>query len=151
MAAGKRRCRWEIGFFIRALVLVLSLSASQLIAAPSSSEPSRTEFPRPLDSYAPQPATASVFEILKARVEEEPFNLVATLIFFAAIAHTFAAPTFLRLSHRFEREHQERLPRSGRKPQPSSREEVSFKAQIFHFLGEVEAIFGIWVIPLLIA
>src|SRR5205823_6058554 len=29
--------------------------------------------------------------------------------------------------------------------------EVSFPAEIFHFLGEVEAIFGIWVIPLLIA
>src|SRR5690606_9957320 len=26
---------------------------------------------------------------------------------------------------------------------------VSFKAQTFHFLGEVEAIFGIWVVPLL--
>ena len=28
---------------------------------------------------------------------------------------------------------------------------MSFPAEIFHFLGEVEAIFGIWVIPLLIA
>jgi hypothetical protein len=151
MAAGKRRCRWEIGFFMRALMLVVSLSASHLLAATVSSEPSRTQFPRPLDSYAPQPAKASVFDILKARVQEEPFNLVATIIFFLAIAHTFAAPTFLRLSHRFEREHQEQLARAGRKLQPGSREEVSFKAQIFHFLGEVEAIFGIWVIPLLIA
>jgi hypothetical protein len=151
MAAGKRRCRWEIGFFIRALVLLVSLSASQLFAATSSSEPSRTEFPRALDSYTPQPASASVFEILKARVQEEPFNLVATIIFFLAIAHTFAAPTFLRLSHRFEREHREELAKSGRKALPGSREEVSFKAQIFHFLGEIEAIFGIWVVPLLIA
>jgi hypothetical protein len=151
MAAGKRRCRWEIGFLMRALVLVVSLSASPLFAATSSSDPNRTEFPRPLDSYAPQPAGASVLNILKARVEEEPFNLVATIIFFLAVAHTFAAPTFLRLSHRFEHEHQERLAKSGRNPQPGSREEVSFKAQIFHFLGEVEAIFGIWVVPLLIA
>ena len=151
MAAGKRRCRWEIGFFMRALVLVVSLSASHLIAATSSSEPSRTEFPRPLDGYAPQPANASVFEILKARVDEEPFNLVATIIFFLAIAHTFAAPIFLRLSHRFEREHREELVKSERKALPGPREEVSFKAQIFHFLGEIEAIFGIWVIPLLIA
>jgi Putative Na+/H+ antiporter len=150
MVAGKRRCRWEIGFFIRALVLVVYLSASYLFAA-SSRESSRTEFPRPLDSYASQPASTSVIEILKARVQEEPFNLVATIIFFLAIAHTFAAPTFLRLSHRFEREHREELAKSGRKALPGSREEVSFKAQIFHFLGEVEAIFGIWVVPLLIA
>jgi hypothetical protein len=150
MAAGKRRCRWEIGF-MRTLVLVLLLSAPQLIAATSSNEPRRTEFPRPLDSYALQPVSASVIEILKARVQEEPFNLVATIIFFLAIAHTFAAPTFLRLSHRFERQHQQELAKAGRKAEPGSREEVSFKAQIFHFLGEVEAIFGIWVIPLLIA
>ena len=57
---------------------------------------------------------------------------------------------FLRLSHRFEHEHQERLAKSGRK-QPNSRDEVSFKAEIFHFLGEIEAIFGIWAVPLLIA
>lgn len=31
------------------------------------------------------------------------------------------------------------------------REEVCFQAEIFHFLGEVEAIFGIWVIPLMMA
>jgi hypothetical protein len=81
----------------------------------------------------------------------DPLNLVATIIFFLAIAHTFAAPMFLRLSHRIEREHHEELKKTGRINQPGAREEVSFKAQIFHFLGEVEAIFGIWVIPLLIA
>jgi hypothetical protein len=151
MAAGKPRCRWKIAVLMRCLVLVISLPASHLLAATVSSEPSQTEFPRPLDSYAPQPANASVFEILKARVEEEPFNLVATIIFFLAIAHTFAAPAFLRLSRRFELEHQEQLARAGRTLQSGSREEVSFKAQIFHFLGEIEAIFGIWVIPLLIA
>jgi Na+/H+ antiporter NhaD/arsenite permease-like protein len=151
MAVGKRRCRREIGFFMRALVLVIFLLAPHLFAATSSDETRRTEFPRPLDGYTPQPANASVIEILKARIEEEPFNLIATIIFFLAIAHTFAAPTFLRLSHRFEREHQERLAKSELKALPGSREEVSLKAQIFHFLGEIEAIFGIWVIPLLIA
>src|SRR5262249_43322639 len=30
-------------------------------------------------------------------------------------------------------------------------QQVSFVAELFHFLGEVEAIFGIWVVPLLIA
>ena len=28
---------------------------------------------------------------------------------------------------------------------------MSFKAQLFHYLGEVEAVFAIWAIPLLVA
>ena len=30
------------------------------------------------------------------------------------------------------------------------REPVSFKATMYNFLGEIEAIFGIWLIPLLL-
>ncbi len=108
-------------------------------------------FPPPLDSYN-APANSGLWETLRARVEAEPFNLVATLLFFLAIIHTFLAPQFTRLSHRLERAHRERLHVAGGQPPPSgSREEVCFKAEIFHFLGEVEAIFGIWVVPLLVA
>lgn len=133
------------------LVFLGLFFALNAIGATSVVGASRADFPRPLDSYAPQPESASIFNILHARIEADPFNLVATLIFFAAIAHTFAAPTFLRLSRRFERQHQQELAKAGPKAQAGSREEVSFKAQIFHFLGEIEAIFGIWVVPLLIA
>lgn len=125
--------------------------ASLSVCPAASPEPSQSTFPLPLDSYAPQPENASLLDILHARIQADPFNLVATLIFFLAIAHTFAAPMFVRLSHRFEHEHEERLAKLGRKPGPNSRDEVSFKAQIFHFLGEIEAIFGIWCVPLLIA
>ena len=31
------------------------------------------------------------------------------------------------------------------------RDRLQFRAQLFHFLGEVEAVFGIWLIPLAIA
>ncbi|HEY5913056.1 MAG TPA: putative Na+/H+ antiporter, partial [Verrucomicrobiae bacterium] len=102
-------------------------------------------FPPALSSYA-TPADATVAEALAARIQAEPFNVVATGIFFLAILHTFLAPKFLKLSHRFEREHQQRLAQTATRD-----DEVSFKAQIFHFLGEVEAIFGIWTIPLLVA
>jgi hypothetical protein len=133
------------------LALVSFFCATHAIGATAAGESARNEFPRSLDSYPPQPETASLLDIFRSRIEAEPFNLVATIIFFLAIAHTFAAPTFLRLSHRFERQHQEELAKAGRKVQHGSRDEVSFKAQIFHFLGEIEAIFGIWVVPLLIA
>jgi hypothetical protein len=131
-------------------VLAIAMVSGQL-AICSAAEASQSAFPRALDSYAPQPDNASLLDILRARIKAEPFNLVATVIFFLAIAHTFAAPMFLRLSHRFKHEHQERLAKLGRKPQPGSREEVSFKAEIFRLLGEVEAIFGIWAVPLFIA
>jgi hypothetical protein len=150
MASGKLWRFLELRF-LAVLALFSFLSATHAIGATAAGESVRAEFPRPLDSYPAQPGTASLLDILHSRIEAEPFNLVATIIFFLAIAHTFAAPTFLRLSHRFEREHREQLAKAGPKAQPGSREEVSFKAQLFHFLGEIEAIFGIWVVPLLIA
>ena len=139
MAVGNKSFRRKLALLCL-LTFAIVLTASPTVAA-ALSEP----------AYAPQPENASLLDVLQARITADPFNLVATLIFFLAIAHTFAAPTFLRLSHRFEHEHQERLAKSGRKPPPGSRKEVSFKAQIFHFLGEIEAVFGIWVVPLLIA
>ncbi len=90
--------------------------------------------------------------MLKARVREAPFNLVPTAIFLLAIIHTFLAPMFVKLSHRLEQRHRARLAADGPAQAPgSAREEVSFVAEICHFLGEVEAIFGIWVAPLLLA
>jgi Putative Na+/H+ antiporter len=103
-------------------------------------------FPRPLNSYH-TPETASLLAVLKERIQAEPFNAVATLLFFLAITHTFMAPMFLRWSHHFEDRHQLELKRTGR----ADADDVSFSAEIFHFLGEIEAVFGIWVVPLLVA
>lgn len=102
-------------------------------------------FPPPLDSY---PSGGSIWDVLRARIEAEPFNLIATILFVLAIVHTFLAPMFLRLSHRVEHAHRERLRREG-KANRKDKEEVSFAAQLLHFLGEVEAVFGIWSVPLL--
>ena len=91
-----------------------------------------------------------LIEQLKIRAGADPFNVVATIIFFLAVVHTFLAKTFNKMAHKFELEHRvnvssdERIYVEGRQP-------VSFKATLFHFLGEVEAIFGIWLIPLLIS
>jgi hypothetical protein len=110
-------------------------------------------FPPELSSYASLPG-ASLIEVLKARIQAEPFNLLGTIFFLLAIVHTFLASSFTALAHRYERQHQldlEQAVRDGRHPDPAHKSEVSFKAQVFHFLGEVEAIFGIWVVPLLLA
>jgi hypothetical protein len=107
-------------------------------------------FPPSLSSYA-TPPDASMWELLKDRVQADPFNLVATVIFLLAIVHTFLAPAFLRWSHRLEQRHQQELAENSKKLPAGAREEVNFLAELLHFLGEVEAIFGIWVVPLLIA
>jgi len=60
----------------------------------------------------------------------DPFNAVATLIFLAAIAHTFAAARIAALSH----------------AAPAG----SVKAEVLHFFGEIEVIFGLWTVPLLL-
>lgn len=89
-------------------------------------------------------------ETLKSRAAEDPFNVAATLIFILAICHTFAAGSLNKLAHKYEHLHEEALKRRGPRDRehPEGEPEVSFRATIFHFLGEVEAIFGIWVIAL---
>lgn len=89
-------------------------------------------------------------ERLKLRAVADPFNIVATVIFFLAVVHTFLAAKFNSLAHKFEVAHRDNLS-SHRKMYVEGKEPVSFKATLFHFLGEVEAIFGIWLIPLLIS
>ncbi len=101
---------------------------------------------------APGPE-AGLFRVLTERISSEPFNLVATLLFVGAVVHTFLAPRFRHWAHRVEEEHAEALKRtaSGAATQEEPRAEVSFKGQMLHFLGEVEAIFGIWALPLMVA
>lgn len=91
----------------------------------------------------------SLFEKLIHRATVTPINVIATLIFFAAIVHTFLAGKFMDLAHQAEHDHEERL----RKETPRVKwrnKPVSLRATVLHFLGEVEAIFGIWMLPLLV-
>jgi Na+/H+ antiporter NhaD/arsenite permease-like protein len=76
--------------------------------------------------------------ILKHRIQVSPFNLIATVLFLCAIIHTFFASQFVVLSKKIADSNTENLPGKH------------FLATICHFLGEVETIFGLWAIPLLI-
>lgn len=93
--------------------------------------------------------------ILLHRIDETPFNLVATIIFILAVLHTFMAGTFQNLAHKLEVKHREELERKhrdeGTEPDANARKDTSFSATTCHFLGEVEAIFGIWCVPLLLS
>jgi hypothetical protein len=98
-------------------------------------------FPRALDTYPPSAAT--VLETIAARASVEPFNVVATTIFVLAIAHTFAAARFTRLAHNVQHRHDKRCDAEGRSRTPS------VPAEMLHFFGEVEVVFGLWAIVLL--
>jgi hypothetical protein len=99
-------------------------------------------FPRELESYHDD-QMASIAAILKHRIQEEPFNLIATLIFICAIVHTFLTSKFLALAHKWEHEFEEKKRRGL-----IDKYAVHHGAELFHFLGEVEAVFGIWAIAL---
>ena len=100
-------------------------------------------FPIPLDAYPPpQP---DLIATLADRIDVDPFNAVATTIFIVAILHTFAASRIAAFSHRLQHRHDERLRAEGHPPQPL------IVSEVLHFLGEVEAIFGLWAIVLLAA
>jgi hypothetical protein len=100
-------------------------------------------FPRPLDGYPADAAT--LVGTLAQRAGAEPFNLVATGIFLLAILHTFSAARFARLAHDVQHRHDARCRASGLPAVPS------VLAETLHFLGEVEVVFGLWAIVLLVA
>ena len=106
-------------------------------------------FPPALETYHDAHMTNSVgklavTEVLKHRIRTEPFNLVATILFLCAVIHTLLTHKFRHMAHVIEERHKAiHDPKPGQNP-------VAKSARLLHFLGEVEAVFGIWVVPLLI-
>jgi len=97
-------------------------------------------FPLPLDAY-PGEEGLGLAAVLASRAAADPLNLVATAIFALAILHTFVAPSLMAASHRLEH----------RLDAARGREGHSVRVELLHFLGEIEVIFGIWVVPLLVS
>lgn len=108
--------------------------------------------PTSLDHYH-DPVGASLWDVLAYRVGFDHFNLVALAIFVSAILHTFLTSKIRHWAHVVEERHaakikerkESELADSDNDGQPN---EVSFGGQVLHFLGEIEAVFGIWVIVL---
>ncbi len=99
-------------------------------------------FPPTFDSYNDSDLQG-VVAILKHRIAHTPFNLVATIIFFCAIIHTFMSSKFLFYAHKWKAEHQKRI-EEGLESESSTH----ILSEIFHFLGEVEVVFGLWAVVL---
>jgi hypothetical protein len=99
------------------------------------------QLPRALHDYPP--GGPSLLEELATRVRLEPFNAVATAIFLLAIVHTFATARIAALAHRVQHRHDARSRGEGRPGTPS------VAAEVLHFVGEVEVVFGLWAVVLL--
>ncbi|MDX8430438.1 MAG: putative Na+/H+ antiporter [Candidatus Algichlamydia australiensis] len=83
-----------------------------------------------------------------------PFHITCLVIFALAVIHTLLANKISQVSQRIAERHRKRRARPpGFDPTfpENDEKDKSFAAEILHFLGEVEVIFGIWVIPLLFA
>ncbi|WP_269526648.1 putative Na+/H+ antiporter [Coraliomargarita parva] len=150
----------QLRLFLLLLLPFLPITLPSLHAAGGGDHASDIVFPLELDAYthleeerAQELGIAhedlGLIETLKVRAKAEPMNIIATLLFFGAILHTFAAGPILKKAHQIEHEHNERIKAMNYKF-VGNKDPVSFKATMFHFLGEVEAVFGIWVFPLLV-
>ena len=91
------------------------------------------------------PLGASLVDVLIARVQQAPFNAVATGIFALAVLHTFAANWFRALSHDVQERFNARCLERGEPVRPS------VVAEVLHFFGEVEVVFGLWALVLVVA
>lgn len=136
------------------LLLILTILAPAAFASGSDDTIKVAPFMTQMDSFSQLEETAGisgVMDRIKFRASQAPFLVVATLIFICAIIHTFFAVPLTKLSHKVQHDHDAEVRREKESLGESAyaTDMVSFKATLLHFLGEIEAIFGIWVLVLI--
>ena len=95
------------------------------------------------------PEGAGIGGILSHRLSANAFNLIGSLLFLFAILHTFMANKLTAMAHEVHHEHDKRMKEAG-KSEDEITHDIPLKAEILHFMGEVEAIFGMWVVVLML-
>jgi Putative Na+/H+ antiporter len=135
-------------FAMLLLALMAPASAAEGVEAP--------EFVRKAQDFPAMEAArgiTGVWEKIQFRAHEVPFLVIATIIFVLAILHTFVAVPITKLAHRVQHDHDAKIKHqaAAHHERPDELKRVSFKGTVLHFLGEVEAVFGIWALVLLVA
>lgn len=131
----------KIIFILFFIVISISLFAS----SGGGDSNAMSSFPKSLETYHDL-HMATALDIIINRIKVEPFNLIATLIFFLAIIHSFMSSWFLKIAHKLEHSHREK-----QKQGLVSKKSMHIGAGALHFLGEIETVFGVWVIGLGVA
>ena len=138
-----RRCSKTVPAATGILFLLLSALPAMATDIALTNAPDAIQFPPPLASYHDADLTG-VWDVLAHRAQQEPFNLWATLIFLAAVMHTFLTHKFIHWANVLAERHKAKgQPDGSGEPAPAC-----MSARVLHFLGEVEVVFGIWVVPL---
>lgn len=154
-----RRISWFRASGWVAVLLGLAVAARGAEAASGEGVPHELEkgavnLPTELADYGDH-GEKNVLKVLAGRVKTDPFNAVATGIFLLAIGHTFLTAKFRHWAHVVEERHHAKLKERAAADPDSDNDndglpdEVSFAGQVLHFFGEVEAVFGLWVVVLI--
>ena len=136
--------RHNLGSLVKITLVLLLLFGCENSYGLSGGDQASATFPPELASY--EDAGMPVMDRLAHRIKENPFNIAATIIFLLAIIHTFMSSWFLKISDRLQKNHEVKIAR-GDAPLRS----VSHSGRFLHFMGEVEVIFGLWAIALVLA
>jgi Putative Na+/H+ antiporter len=140
------------GLFLLVLCLLGScLDSGRAAESPDPNHP-QIDFPKSLEEYHDDD-TPNLFQKLIGRIALDPFNLVGTLIFVCAIVHTFLSAKFMQIAHGYKAQFDalEGQEKGADLSIERRRDVLQFRTQFFHFMGEVEAVFGIWLVPLFVA
>ena len=124
-------------------ILWLCLPFSSLAHSNQYSDDSIT-FPRSQESYQDQDVPSSI-DVIVGRAKQEPFNVIVTILFFLAITHSMLVSAIQKIAHKFEKNHQ-LLIEKGKRDKNSH----SIGASLFHLISEVEVVFGLWSVALII-
>lgn len=129
------------------LIFILSLQGVSGDSSFAHADVSALEQTFPMqDSAYEDAAYDHVLDILKHRIQVEPFNLVTLIIFLCAIVHTLLSSVFIKKSHKKTVEYKA-LIKAGLVDKHSH----SISAGVYHLLGEVEVVFGIWAVVLAVS
>lgn len=139
---------------IPSFVFLVSLLAAPLAMAAGGNANDIPKFQKRMDAFSVEESSqgiSGIWDKISYRAEEQPFLLVASIIFVLAIVHTFFAVPITKYAHKVQHEHDAEIRRQkNAEGEPAkAKDMVSFKATMLHFLGEIEAIFGIWVLVLM--
>src|ERR1700745_4140291 len=96
MFSGRRLLVLGLGLFL--CLKTLATTAAGLLRP-------AVDFPLPVDSYHDQ-QISSLLGKLTGRIQREPLNLVATIIFFGALVHTFLAARFRKIAHIYQQSYE---------------------------------------------
>jgi len=99
---------WKAWSILLICLFGISLAGWAYASAPEAAHGDVLEFPPSLESYH-DAEMESIGAILTNRIRQEPFNLIASLIFLCAIVHTFMTTKFLAYAHKWEHEHKQKI------------------------------------------